>query len=393
MDASAALDRLPRLTVDVGHRRLPAFRSLGIIGFQLGVVVAVLVALLSGLPVVTAVGVAAVAGLSFFGWGLLRRALTGGETLVLVEYVWVALGAVVAFLWVSGAPLTAGLDVMAVALCPFLAFGRLGCTAVGCCHGVPVSAESRWSVRYGPEHGLPARITGRPLLPVALLEASGLTLIGVVGLGLVAGSAPGTATVWFLLAYAVLRFGLEALRGDRRPVLLGLSVARLTCVAQLLAGLWLAQGWLPAAPAEGVSATGVVLAVVGVGGVLLSRVRSGGPLVTPDHLDEAWTLLTELRSRRDTGSPRMGVTSSGLSVAVTDEGGVVHVSVAHPTSDPFGVALALGAGLPEVEVARGTSAVHLRWADRDRVTARAPFGADCAGAAYFARPAAAAPGW
>ncbi len=53
VDLNRVLEALPRLTVDVGHRRVPVFRSLGV-----------------------ALGVCAVAGASFFVWGLLRRAVT-----------------------------------------------------------------------------------------------------------------------------------------------------------------------------------------------------------------------------------------------------------------------------------------------------------------------------
>lgn len=147
------LDRIPRLTVDIGARRLPAFRSLGIVGFQLGVTSMVLVALVGGLPLVTALGMSAVAGLSFFGWGLLRRAITGSETLVLIEYVWVALGLVVAYLWASGGPIVAGLDAMAVALCWFLAFGRLGCATVGAATACPPRSGCATAPSTGSHRG------------------------------------------------------------------------------------------------------------------------------------------------------------------------------------------------------------------------------------------------
>ncbi|MGH3774204.1 MAG: hypothetical protein ACRDRR_00475 [Pseudonocardiaceae bacterium] len=62
-------------------------------------------------------GISATAGASFFVFGLLRRALTGRENLVLLEHVWVALGSVAFYLWAAGGPVLPGLDVLAVALC------------------------------------------------------------------------------------------------------------------------------------------------------------------------------------------------------------------------------------------------------------------------------------
>jgi hypothetical protein len=41
---------------------------------------------------------------------------------------------------------------------------------VGCCHGPPADV----GIVYGAEHGLSTRITGRPLLPAQLVEATAL---------------------------------------------------------------------------------------------------------------------------------------------------------------------------------------------------------------------------
>ena len=48
----------------------------------------------AGVNPVAVLGLSAAAALSFFAWALLRLWLTGRETLVLLEHVWIATGAV-----------------------------------------------------------------------------------------------------------------------------------------------------------------------------------------------------------------------------------------------------------------------------------------------------------
>ncbi len=342
---NAWLDRLPRTTFDVGTQRVPAFRSLGIVGFHLALVTAVLAGLVNGTPLVTTLGLSATAALSFFAWALARRGLTGGETLVLIEYVWVAIASVAGFLWLSGAPVARSLDVFAVAICPFLACGRLGCLTVGCCHGIPGAV----GVRYGPGHHLPPRLEGRRLVPVQLFEAAALVLIGVVGLALL-GRQAGTATVWFLAAYAVVRFGLHRLRGDRGQVLAGLPVAQSMCVVQLGLAVTAAEAWLvPGPPGRaawvGAGALGVAL------GAALARGRSDRGLMSSGHLDETWRVVAELAERagREPG-PVTGETDRGLVVAASKlGGGRLHVSLSHRRQhNAFGVGLALAPDATEI---------------------------------------------
>jgi len=127
------LDRLPRDTLHLGARTVPAFRSIGILGFHLAVLAAVLTAIRAGVPVLEAAGISATAGASFFAFGLLRRALTGRENLVLMEHVWVTLGSVALYLWAAGGPVLPGRDVL--------------------------SAARRWSVRVNSSQGSVRRWT------------------------------------------------------------------------------------------------------------------------------------------------------------------------------------------------------------------------------------------
>ena len=343
-------DTVPRMWIVVGPRRVPAFRSWGIAGFHLALGVAVLTGLRTEVPLAATLGSSAVAGASFFGWGLLRRAVTGHESLVLLELVWVGYGAVAGFAWASGLDVVPLLDLFSVAVAPFLLCGRLGCLTVGCCHGWPAALGPR----YSAQHGLPPRLTGRRLFPVQLVEASGLAAITVLSLGLVT-RGPGTATVWFLAAYAVLRFGCERLRGDPRPSFLGLPVAQAMCVLQATAVVAAETAWRGSPGDRALVVAAVALAMALVAGLLLRASRPDQALVEPGHLDEVWDLVQHAQITPG-GLTEPRVTSGGLRVAASPVDGEWHVSLSHPDSDPLPVALALGGD--ETFVRRGV--VHLR---------------------------------
>lgn len=229
---NALLDRLPRTTVYLTGAESPVFRAVGVAGFHLAVLTMIGGALLRGLPLSTAVIIGLTCAASFFVWALLRRAITGHETLVLFEHVWLAGTTVAAVLWLLHAPLLPWLDVVAVALAVFLAAGRVGCAVAGCCHGHP----SRIGIRYPEDHPVP-RVAGTRVFPVPLIESSGLIVIALAGAAALPWEAPGGVLVWAMAAYAVLRFGMEALRGDHRPHVIGVPVARLAAGVQLVAAL------------------------------------------------------------------------------------------------------------------------------------------------------------
>lgn len=333
---NAWFDAVPRMWIDVGARRVPAFRSWGVLGFYLAVGVAVLTALRTGVPVAMALTLAAVTGGSFFAWGLLRRAVARRETLVLLEHVWVGYATVALCAWASGLEVVPLFDVFSLALGPFLLCGRLGCLTVGCCHGWP----SAVGPRYSEEHGLPPRLTGRRLFPVPLVEAAGLAVITAVGLALVPGGR-GTVTVWFLASYAVLRFGCERLRGDPRPSFLGAPIPRAMCVLQAGAAVVADAAWRtsPGERALGV-ASGALAAALVAGVVMLASRRDAG-LLDGEHLDEVWDLVRRAAVSAG-GVPVLHVTSRGLRVAASLEDDEWHISLSHPDHDPVPVALALG---------------------------------------------------
>jgi phosphatidylglycerol:prolipoprotein diacylglycerol transferase len=99
------------------------------------------------------------------------------------------------------------------ALAPSIAlghvFGRLGCFLNGCCYGSACSLP--WAVHFPPEH----ETGGTGVHPTQLYEA-GLNLLLYFGLETLYRRKRFDGQVFglYLMAYSVLRVGVELFRGD-----------------------------------------------------------------------------------------------------------------------------------------------------------------------------------
>ena len=324
------LDSLPRTRVGSLTREAPAFRTCGVAGFHVAVAAAFGGALLAGRSLPVTAIVCLTCALSFFAYTYLRRWVTGREALVLLEHVWFAEVSVAAVLAALGEPPLAYLDVVGPALALFLAGGRTGCLLVGCCHGRPSSL----GIVYGEEaarDGFPSHLVGVRLFPVQALEAAGLVLIGLTGLAALPFAAQGHVFAWFLAGYAVLRFGTEALRGDVRPHLLGMSVPRWMALAELGAALWIARD--PADPAARDLGLLAVLLLALAGSLLARRAFDRRPaLLSGAHAAELRRAVAGAAASASAGEgergPALRVTSAGVSAAVSPAGaGRLHVSL------------------------------------------------------------------
>ncbi len=158
-------------------------------------------------------------------------------------------------------------DILAPSVAVGHGFGRVGCHFAGCCHGevcgqphgfclsvprIETAETGLWPNAYydqvlrgviGPEaeHSL-------PIWPVQLMETGGLFLLAGALLLLSRRVFPlGTLVGIYMAAYAVLRFGLEFLRGDpERGLFFGetVSTSQILSVALLGLGVWvLASAW------------------------------------------------------------------------------------------------------------------------------------------------------
>ena len=119
------------------------------------------------------------------------------------------------------------------------AFGRVGCFFYGCCYGRDSDA---WCAVVFPagspswyEHG--RRMVG--VLPTQLFEAAALLVLFAALMVLWrrgAQSRPGLVTGAYLIGYAVIRFGIEYLRGDPRAAVGPLSISQAISVCMVAVG-------------------------------------------------------------------------------------------------------------------------------------------------------------
>jgi prolipoprotein diacylglyceryltransferase len=223
------LDKLARPEVRLFGRRRSAFRVCGYAGQMLAVLLAMaLVVQLRLSPwVMAALALSAMA--TFVALAMITKIIVGVETLVYYHQEIAVMTVAAVVLRLLHQPVLPYLDVTVLGVGMFLACGRVGCLMVGCCHGRP----SRWGVCYGEEHaaaGFTPYFVGVRLFPVQLVEALCVSVAVLVGVMLIlSGSRPGEALAWYAVAYGVVRFALEFVRGDpERRHLLGFSEAQWT---------------------------------------------------------------------------------------------------------------------------------------------------------------------
>jgi prolipoprotein diacylglyceryltransferase len=118
---------------------------------------------------------------------------------------------------------------------------RTGCFIAGCDYGLPTAHA--WGVRFPPgsltalDHArrgfVPPGAPSLPVHPTQLYEAAlGLLAAALAAVPLVCSRRDGRAFVIFLSVYAIGRFAIEFLRGDRdRGVALALSTGQWVSVA------------------------------------------------------------------------------------------------------------------------------------------------------------------
>jgi hypothetical protein len=239
--------------------RFHAFRFFGLLGMLASAAVTAVLAFRFNLGLEMAallwVQAFAVAWLLAVGEKFVR----GREALVYYHHQWFVLAASAALAAVLEEPVLRWLDVAAPSLGVFLAFGRLGCTAAGCCHGRPAAI----GISYSQDARYARPLAGTRLFPVQFVEA--LSVLGLAGLLVATPPAlPGGACSIYLAGYGCLRFGFEFLRGDAaRPYWNRLSEAQWTSLIQVLAVAALsAAGVLPRQNWTFLAATAVLLGAV-----------------------------------------------------------------------------------------------------------------------------------
>lgn len=282
------------------------YTVLGLIGYAVAASAIGVIGAATGASVVERSMAIALPPFGFWAAIAIERRITGVERIVFYRTAIAAWGLTVAIAVVAGARVMVVSDLTVVLVGAFLAFGRVGCFHVACCHGRP----ARFGVRYTGAHaalGFPRRLVGRALVPVQLIEAvaSGLLACLAAATILDSGSA-GTATCELVAGYACLRFVLELFRGDgARPYMLQLSEAQWTSLATACAVALATRSMLYAVVA-------VTLLVASLAGILRPR-KLGDVLRAPRHLDELERLHWGLAQQREGAAV---TTKAGLRVSV-----------------------------------------------------------------------------
>lgn len=147
-------------------------------------------------------------------------------------------------------PIGKGIDLVGLVIPIGLFFGRLGCFLGGCCFGTTVDAGAFGAVRFpgwSPaseshwKRGLldAPHLESLPVHATQLYESAGCLLIAALAVVMQRHKRfDGQIMLFFLAAYAVLRFVLEWLRDDDRGAVLGLTTSQLIGVAMLGVVAW-----------------------------------------------------------------------------------------------------------------------------------------------------------
>lgn len=134
------------------------------------------------------------------------------------------------YAWAVKVPAQKLLNILLPALPLIHCMGRIGCFCAGCCYG---KYSERWGVYFSQSEIAPHDI---PLLPVQLYEAAGALLLFVVSAYMGAKRTGGKKMLAvYLLAYGIMRFTFECMRGDRyRGFLLGMSVSQMISILSMM---------------------------------------------------------------------------------------------------------------------------------------------------------------
>lgn len=214
--------------IHIAKRRVSSYFFLGVLGILIGFLVTSFLAIYKGISsyFVFCMLLLSITGFLFFGF--LIKILFGSEDhTVLRSFIFIGVLQLVLANTFDESQLVV-LDLYVLGFSIAVSIGRIGCFAVGCCHGKP----AKKGVEYTDKHvkfGFPKKLANITLFPVQLLESAGLLLIHLVCVYTYYWYYSGMPFLIFIYGYGFLRFILEFYRGDSgRPYLLRFSEAQWT---------------------------------------------------------------------------------------------------------------------------------------------------------------------
>lgn len=302
----------PHLHVPLFGKKIHSFHFFGVLGFVLGSILGAVVCYYTGLQVPVILLMSLTGAATFFLLAFGAKTIAGKEVIVYYHHEIAILIFCSLILNTGGWPILPYLDVTLLGIATFLAFGRIGCFSVGCCHGKP----ARHGVVYGHEHvkkGFTWYYEGTPLLPVQLIESAFVFVLIIAGtILLLLQSPPGLFLTLYTVVYGAFRFVIEFYRGDaNRPYFLGLSEAQWTTLILIAVSVMSSlTGLIP------FYIWHMVIAGLVFAGALILVITTGAKqkLTKPGHIGQIAFALKKL-DNNDEGQSPIRVTKLGLNLS------------------------------------------------------------------------------
>ncbi len=217
-------DNFPRTHVYLFGYTLSAFQTAGYVGLAAAVMLILILTAIQNLPFDITLIIIFFAITTFFVLNKIIQVITGDERMVNYHHQILVAIVTTITLKLLNQPVLPFLEITMLSVGLFIAFGRIGCLMVGCCHGYPC----RIGICYNTNHletGLAPYFIGTRLFPIQAVESLGLFLIVCIGCFLVVTSeSPGYGLMWYVTSYSILRFFIEIARADPdRPYYIGFS--------------------------------------------------------------------------------------------------------------------------------------------------------------------------
>ena len=295
-------------------QKIPPFHLFGALGFFAGTALGIFLTLHVGLSPWVIVLLSLLGAAQLFAQTWIQRIITGAENIVYYRHEIAILCLSALILWLVNQPVAPFLDITLLGVGLFMAFGRIGCYNVGCCHGRPCRVGVRYTQQHADE-GFPWYYVGVRIFPVQLAESFFVFLTVSAGVWiLLSGRPAGTVLVWYTMFYGSVRFILEFFRGDpERPYRQGLSEAQWTTLGlTTLTLLFSMAGLLPLFPWQAAVWGSILAACLAV--VFLHKKWKRYRLLDPVHLEQVFRNIRDLE-RHDhatDAAPPVKKTSLGL---------------------------------------------------------------------------------
>ena len=229
---------------------------------------------------------------TFFLLAIIAKIITGEEVIVYYHHEIAILIMCSIVLKLLHAPLLNYLDITILGIATFLAFGRIGCFNVGCCHGRPVKNGAIYKHEH-VEAGFTDYYEGVPLFPVQLVESIFVFIITAAGcFVLLYHYPPGTVLLLYTVVYGSFRFIIEFFRGDpERPYWKGLSEAQWTTLLLVAVTVVLSlSGVLPFYKWHLV----LVMLLFALSLIVVLKENTTNKITRPRHIREIATALDQL---------------------------------------------------------------------------------------------------